>query len=178
MSQGLAKEEPSQISHDLPVVNVTFAVGDENSPKDNQSQHSELSNLIIREEFAGSGGSVGSQGDAGSADGDWEVLDETNIAVDYSNVHVFLKTLKTWQDKGSSKKASDVATGDKDQEEISDLEHLDLQVNLDEALCAQVFASSSEKELDSAQVAELLFSGGYISLDTVDTPPLETDKPL
>ena len=96
MSQGLAKEEPSQISHDLPVVNVTFAVGDENSPKDNQSQHSEcsseLSHLIIREEVDGSDGHA----EAGSADGDWEVLDETNIAVDYSNVHVFLKTLKTW----------------------------------------------------------------------------------
>lgn len=44
----------------------------------------------MREEARSSGSEL-------SESGDWQIVDEANIAVDYSNVHVFLKTLQAWQ---------------------------------------------------------------------------------
>ena len=94
-------------------------------------------NLLIREEARSSGSDL-------SESGDWQVIDETNIAVDYSNVHVFLKTLQAWQSaQDSSNDGIDSKTGFND---------ATLQVNLDEALCDQVFATM-DADLTPDQVA-------------------------
>ena len=79
--------------------------------------------------------------------GDWEVVDQTDVAVDYSNVQVFIKTLQEWQ----KMKNND-----------------DLQINFDEALCEQAFAAA-DSQLRLSEIGDKLFKGGYISLDAVDS---------
>ena len=51
--------------------------------------------VLVREVARSSGSEL-------SDSGEWEVVEEANIAVDYSNVHVFLKTLQAWQSRESS----------------------------------------------------------------------------
>ena len=70
---------------------------------------------------------VSEDGDVeGANSGQWEVLEETRVAVDYSNVHVFLKTLNSWQEKKSR--------GNPEEKEGAQGCN-SLQVNFDEALC-------------------------------------------
>lgn len=45
--------------------------------------------VLVREVARSSGSEL-------SENGEWELIEEANIAVDYSNVHVFLKTLQAW----------------------------------------------------------------------------------
>ena len=61
-------------------------------------------NLVIREEARSSGSNL-------SESGDWQIVDETNIAVDYSNVHVFLKTLQAWQSQQEDNNITKAAAG-------------------------------------------------------------------
>ena len=115
----------------------------ENSPKNSlieeaKGESSIDDGLIVME-------AASEDNDAEDADtGQWEVLEETRVAVDYSNVHVFLKTLNSWQEKKSG-----------DLQEEKESQGCDsLQVNFDEALCQQVFSSqakdcSEEEELDN-----------------------------
>ena len=79
-------------------VHENNAVDQENSPKNDglsdlefEESESDLSSLYVRDEADSSCG-AGVQ-----EDGDWEIVDSSVIAVDYSNVHVFLKTLQAWQ---------------------------------------------------------------------------------
>ena len=72
-------------------------------------------------------------GDEGDDSGQWEVLEETRVAVDYSNVHVFLKTLNSWQEKKSKDKELE-ASGKLLSQGCSSL-----QVNFDEGLCQKIF---------------------------------------
>lgn len=60
--------------------------------------------------------------------GDWEVVEEANIAVDYSNVRVFLETLQAWQAEINATSGQEAAEG-------LDTTNPDLLVNLDQALC-------------------------------------------
>ena len=81
----------------------------------------------------------------GADSGQWEVLEETRVAVDYSNVHVFLKTLNSWQEKKSKGNESEVPDKHLPQGLSS------LQVNFDEALCQQIFPPKEENEFGSLE---------------------------
>jgi len=123
-------------------------------PEDGLSpETSQLSNLLLREE-------ADSEGSVCSDTGDWEPVGETMIAVDYSNVHVFLKTLHDWQATTKSQQPRN---------------ELELQVNLDETLCQKVFAAD-DPSLTESQVADLLYQGGYISLDPPATESAHPSK--
>ena len=104
----------------------------ENSPKNSQVEESKaessVDNGLVVMEAASEDDDV-----EGSDSGQWEVLEETRVAVDYSNVHVFLKTLNSWQEKKTTGKESEVPQNGLSQGRSS------LQVNFDEALCQQIF---------------------------------------
>ena len=80
--------------------------------------------------------------------GDWEVVDETIIAVDHSNVQVFSKTLKDFKHKGVNAASN-------------------LKVNIEEGLCDKVFISD-EQTITQDQISEQLYRSGFISLDLVN----------
>ena len=69
----------------------------ENSPKNEErpedSEESEISDFLVYE----------SDGSSKYSDtGEWCPIDQKTIAVDYSNVPVFLKTLRTWKEQEQS----------------------------------------------------------------------------
>ena len=69
----------------------------ENSPKNSQVEESKGESSVDDGLIAME--AVSEDNDAEQDDsGQWEVLEETRVAVDYSNVHVFLKTLNSWQE--------------------------------------------------------------------------------
>lgn len=55
-----------------------------------ESEDGELSDFIAVEDFSGSESLCGDNSD-------WEVVEQATIAIDYANVPVFLKTLRTSQ---------------------------------------------------------------------------------
>ena len=80
----------------------------ENSPKNSQIEESKGESsvddgLIAMEVVSGDDDAEGDDS------GQWEVLEETRVAVDYSNVHVFLKTLNSWQEKKTTGKESEAS---------------------------------------------------------------------
>lgn len=80
-------------------------------------------------------------------------------------MHVFLKTLQAWQSQQADTNITK-ARGSGPNDGIGETSGATLQVNLDEALCDQVFATV-DGDLSTDEVAQRLFQGGYISLDTV-----------
>ena len=82
-------------------------------------------------------------------DNEWEVLDQAVVAVDYSNVQVFLKTLQEWQGEetpSSSESAYHRTSGRVEPKESNGNKGTDKQkhliVNLDSTLAHSIFASN------------------------------------
>ena len=107
---------------------------EENSPKINFQESDDCSsdsdNLIVREE-ADSSEDLFNAKDSPN----WEQVDESIIAVDYSNVHVFLKTLSAWNSaQNESHQLQSVKKEAKSNAPRQSEDEL-LVVNLDKELC-------------------------------------------